>query len=290
MLELNIPSPIQFIDNINGVSIYIKREDLIHPEFGGNKWRKLKYNLDIYKAKNYKTLVTFGGAFSNHIAATSSICKYYNIPCAGIIRGTYEDKNNPTLNRSKMNGMKLFHVPKLEYKLKQESDLVKSIIQKFPNPLIIPEGGSNLSAKKGVMEMISEINSKNNFDHIIIAAGTGMTATGIIEATTKTKTWVVNVLKNTSLNKTISDNLLIKSKKWEVVSDFHFGGYAKVPKQLQEFASAFYKKYHILLDPIYTSKMMFATMELARNKQFNPGEKILAIPVSYTHLTLPTKA
>jgi 1-aminocyclopropane-1-carboxylate deaminase len=278
MVELNIPSPVQHVDSINNVNLYIKREDLIHSSFGGNKWRKLKYNLQEYKDKNHKTLITFGGAFSNHIAATASICNQYNIPSVGIIRGTYEDKNNPTLNLAKEDGMQLYNVPKLEYKLMGESGRIKKIINNYPNSLVVPEGGSNEFAKAGVMEVIKELDGAILFDHIVVAAGTGMTATGIIEASNeKTKIWVVNVLRNESLEQTISNWLLTEKNNWEVLSSFDFGGYAKVPDELKQFANNFYEKYQILLDPIYTSKMMFATLDMIQSKKFTKGENVLAI-------------
>ena len=278
MVELNIPSPVQYIDSINNVNLYIKREDLIHSSFGGNKWRKLKYNLQEYKDKNHKTLITFGGAFSNHIAATASICNHYNLPSVGIIRGTYEDENNPTLNLAKENGMQLYHVPKLEYKLKNDGSEIKKIISNYPSPLIVPEGGSNELAKTGVMEMINEFEEEILFDHIIVAAGTGMTASGIIEASNeKSKIWIVNVLRNESLEKTISNGLKVKKNNWEVLSSYDFGGYAKVPNELKQFANNFYEKYQIILDPIYTSKMMFATLDMIQTNKFTEGVNILAI-------------
>lgn len=278
MVDLNIPSPIQHLDTINNIELYIKREDLIHLTFGGNKWRKLKYNLEAYNSGNYQTIITFGGAFSNHIAATAAICNYYKIPSVGIIRGTYIDEQNPTLNLAKKNGMILHHVPKTEYKLKTNSSYINSFIENYPNPMIVPEGGSNTLAKKGVMEMVSEIKNFNHFDHITVAAGTGMTAAGIIEACTpKTKIWVINVLRNESLKQTIHNTLINKNKNWEVLSSFDFGGYAKVPETLKTFSNNFNTKYNTLLDPIYTSKMMYATLSLINSNTFKKGEKILAI-------------
>jgi len=278
MIKLKLPSPIQMIDAINNVSLYVKREDLIHPDFGGNKWRKLKYNLEEYKAQKHETLITFGGAFSNHIAASASICKYFNIPSVGIIRGTYVDNNNPTLNLAKKNGMILHHVPKLEYKEKEQSQLIKNIIKDYKNPLIVPEGGSNRNAKIGVKQMVEEVNVQGHFDHLIVAAGTGMTATGIIEGSAShSKTWVVNVLRNTSLETKIQNQLESNNKNWKILSDFDFGGYAKVPSELKEFANEFYGKYQLLLDPIYTAKMMFATMEMVKNKKFKSGDKVLTV-------------
>jgi len=277
MFKLNIPSPIHKLDTINNINLFVKREDLIHPSFGGNKWRKLKYNLQEFKTKKFENLITFGGAFSNHIAATASICQLHKIPSVGLIRGTYEDKNNPTLNLAIKNGMRIHHIPKSEYKLKNESIVVKSIINQYKNPFIVPEGGSNELAIKGIVEMVNEVQSKKHFNHIIVAAGTGKTATGIIQAAdSKTMIWVINVLRNESLEPTIARHVKDK-KNWTVLSDYDFGGYAKVPKNLKEFSNKFYEKYNLLLDPIYTSKMMFAALDLIQKNKYNKGDNILTI-------------
>ena len=154
---MNLPSPIQRLyDPIwenQEIELYIKREDLIHPIVNGNKYRKLKYNLET----NPKCIITFGGAFSNHIHATASAGKLYNIPTVGIIRGEL-DENNPTLLHARSCGMDLRFIDRSTYKLKEKSDVAKSIIAEYNESLILPEGGNNALARKGTSEVVIEIN------------------------------------------------------------------------------------------------------------------------------------
>lgn len=279
MLNLNIPSPIQYLKTFaNKTELYIKREDLIHVDFGGNKYRKLKYNINYFLQNNYENLVTFGGAFSNHIAAVASIGKFYNIPTIGIIRGTFNDPNNPTLNLAKTNGMEIIHVPKLDYQLKDKSELIHSIIKKYPKAFLVPEGGSNTLAKKGVMEAGFEIESQGQYEHLVVAAGTGMTASGLIDSVNKnTKIWIVNVLNNSGLKTTIESQITNTETQWEILDNYTFGGYAKVPVELVEFANSFFLKYKIKLDPIYTAKTMYAVLDLISNNIINGNSKVLAV-------------
>ncbi|NNE14928.1 MAG: pyridoxal-phosphate dependent enzyme, partial [Saprospiraceae bacterium] len=261
----------------NNIDLYVKNESQIHPEFGGNKWRKLKYNLQNYFDRKHDHIVTFGGAFSNHIAATAAVCHSLKIPCTGIIRGTYEDENNPTLLRAKSNGMSIHHITKEAYKLKEHSQEFRSIISTFEKPLILPEGGSNDLAKKGVHEVIDEITDQD-FDNIILPSGTGMTTSGIIEQAPKTMHVIgVNVLKNKSLDEMVSSNLDNSDCSWEINHDYHFGGYAKVSDKLQSFAQEFYDKYDLVLDPIYNSKMMYGILDMIKHGKFRDRSKLLAI-------------
>lgn len=277
--QLNIPSPLQQLGVIkNGIELFVKREDLIHPLFGGNKWRKLKYNLTGFRQGQYKTLITFGGAFSNHIAATAYACDYYKIKAVGIIRGEMQDMDNPTLKAARGSGMIIHNIPKKEYSLKDNSVLVQDIIKNYDKPLLLPEGGSNLHARKGVMELIDEIEDVDSFDFIFVPAGTGMTASGIISGLNgRSYAYVVNVLKNKSLNSVIANNLLGLNQNWKVLHDYSFGGYAKVNEDLKGFNSAFWKQYGILLDPVYNAKAMYALFDLVIKEQLPPDSRLLYI-------------
>lgn len=276
-IELNIPSPVQFLGEIsNGVRLYIKREDLIHPLFGGNKWRKLKYNIRYFQDSGFKTMVTFGGPFSNHIAAVAQICHYHGIPSAGIIRGTYKDADNPSLNAARQAGMKLHHIPKDEYALKDNSELVQSIIGLYKRPYLVPEGGSNLLARKGVRELVDEIDNVGQYDCLFLPAGTGMTAAGLIcGIETNNCVRVINVLKNKSLASVIKNNIVSGNARWKVESDYNFGGFAKVPEQLVEFNRGFWKQYGILLDPVYNAKAMYALFDMASKGLIGKGASVL---------------
>lgn len=223
-------------------------------------------------------MVTFGGAFSNHIAATASACHHYNIPCVGIIRGTYADPRNPTLQKAKAQGMQLHHIPKVEYKLKENSAEVQDILQLYERPYLIPEGGSNTLAMRGCAEAMDEINAYAEvFDYVILAAGTGMTAAGLISTKTSQKIIVVNVLKNIGLEDTITSHLIRPTSNWSVNNDFHCGGYAKTTPELIDFINRFNAQYNILLDPIYNGKAMRAAIAMIESRAFPEGARILYV-------------
>lgn len=270
-------SPIQELKDFSpDHQVFIKREDLIHPEYGGNKYRKLKYNLDRFQKNEHDVLITYGGAFSNHIAATASICRDYKIPSLGIIRGEVLDHTNPTLLKAQKDGMQLIHVPKVEYSLKSHSSLISNIIKEYDNPLLIPEGGSNQHALLGVEDMMDEIDSQ--FDELFVSAGTGTTARGIINRSgSSLKVNIINALKNPSLTNVIKENSTNQHFKWEVYDNYHCGGFAKTTKEQQVYAQKFYDTYGIFLDPVYNSKTVLAVRKEIDLGKLQKGKKILII-------------
>lgn len=254
-------SPIQKLDSFSThCNVYIKREDLLHTEYGGNKWRKLKLNIDHFVKEKYQTLITFGGPFSNHIAATAAICRDHQIPCVAFVRGTFEDPTNPTLLKAKQDGMHIIHVSKEDYKLKGKSQFISEQIKKFNQPYLIPEGGSNLLGIDGMEDLADEINEYPVlFDYIFIASGTGATAAGLIKHNSTGATiCVINVLKYRTLNTFIESKIGATDTPWKILSQYDFGGFAKTTAQLLTFSNHFYNKYKIPLDPIYNAKMIFA--------------------------------
>mgnify|MGYP000444786791 CR=1 FL=1 len=280
MPQLNLPSPIEDLDGFSDhYNVSIKREDLIHPDFGGNKWRKLKFNIEKVKRDNYKCLITFGGPFSNHIVATARACKYYGIPSIGIIRGDYVDTTNPSLIAAHASGMKIYHVSKYEYKLKEESESFKNILTNYSDAWVVPEGGGNNLAVQGASETAIEIReAKTQLDYIIISGGTGTTSAGLINGMNNTsKVVIINTLKNESLQEAIAGQLDGEFSNWKVLNDYHQGGFAKTNLALQKFAQDFYIKYNIKLDPIYNSKMMYAVHQLCKERFFKMNAKILCI-------------
>lgn len=279
-ISLNLPSPTERLpDFCNPYEVYIKREDLIHDDFGGNKWRKLKYNIDQYYTNGHEVMITFGGPFSNHIAATAAVCAQYEIPSVGIIRGTYVDTENPTLIKAAELGMKLYHVPKEAYKFKANAPLIKELLDSYDNPMLIPEGGNNQLGITGMRDLMAEIKDYElDFDIIGVAAGTGATSAGIIKyAGINTRIKVINVLKNGSLKNEISGQVIDSSVGWNVLSDYHFGGYAKTTESLQQFAQQFYNDYGIYLDPIYNAKLFFAMKDLMKSESLPKDSKVLII-------------
>ncbi len=271
---MNIHSPIQQIhDPIwddQQIELYIKREDLIHPIVNGNKYRKLKYNL----ATNPNSIITFGGAFSNHIHATASAGKLYNIPTVGIIRGEL-DENNPTLVYARSCGMDLRFVDRSAYKLKENSEAAIAIINEFTDPLILPEGGNNLLARKGTAEVATEINVQiPNVNYIALSAGTGGTASGILSQKNKHhKLLVFSALKGDFLR----DEIIVMTglSNFELQTDYHFGGYARTKPELIAFINQFYKKHQIILDPIYNGKGLYGIVDLIRQEKISKGSKIV---------------
>lgn len=259
------------------VKLFIRREDLIHPFVSGNKFRKLKYNL--LEAKNQKktTLLTFGGAFSNHIAATAFAGKQNGFNTIGIIRGeelASKINENPTLKFAQENGMVFEFVSREAYRLKESNDFIEDLKNNYGDFYVIPEGGTNDLAVKGCEEILKEDDSF--FDFICSSIGTGGTISGIINsALPHQKVLGFPSLKGDFLQKDIRK--FAHKENWTLISDYHFGGYGKVSIELIEFINSFYQENDIPLDPIYTGKMVFGVIDLIHQGYFPENSKILMI-------------
>ena len=259
------------------VKLFIRREDLIHPFVSGNKFRKLKYNL--LEAKNQKktTLLTFGGAFSNHIAATAFAGKQNGFNTIGIIRGdelASKINENPTLKFAQENGMVFEFVSREAYRLKESNDFIEDLKNNYGDFYVIPEGGTNDLAVKGCEEILKEEDSF--FDYICSSIGTGGTISGIINSTLPhQKVLGFPSLKGDFLQKDIRK--FASKENWTLISDYHFGGYGKVSRELIEFINSFYQENSIPLDPIYTGKMVFGVIDLIHLGYFPENSKILMI-------------
>lgn len=264
------------IDNAT-ISLFIKREDQLHPYISGNKFRKLKYNLAQAKKENKVTLLTFGGAFSNHILAVASAGKEYGFKTIGIIRGEeLKDKiaDNPTLKKAQDFGMVFDFVTREIYSDKSNPKFIQQLTTQFGDFYLIPEGGTNDLAVKGCEEILNSADEE--FDYICCAVGTGGTISGIINCS-KSSQQVLGfpALKGDFLREDIRK--FVANSNWELITDYHFGGYAKVTEELILFINKFYQKYKIPLDPIYTGKMMFGILDLIEKKYFPINSKILVI-------------
>ena len=261
----------------NFISLTIKREDLIHPVVSGNKFRKLKYNLLQAKAEHKKTLLTFGGAFSNHIAAVAFAAKENGFQSIGIIRGDeLKDKiaANSTLQFAQQCGMQFEFVSREAYRLKNEAAFLDELKLKFGDFFLIPEGGTNELAIKGCEEILTE--EDRQFDYICCAVGTGGTISGIINsALPHQKVLGFPALKGDFLQDEI--RIFVQNENWELITDYHFGGYGKVNEDLVHFINQFYIENQIPLDPIYTGKMVFGVLDLIQKNYFPAHSNILLI-------------
>ena len=259
------------------IKLFIKREDLLHPVVSGNKFRKLKYNIIQAKEEKHTLLVTFGGAFSNHIAAVAYACKEASLQSIGIIRGDEleaEIENNPTLKFAETCGMQFKFVSREEYNQKTESTYKQSLTKKYGRHYLLPEGGTNQLAIKGCEEILQD--SDADFNYICCAIGTGGTISGIINsAKPHQKILGFPALKADFLTEEITK--FAKKDNWSLISDYHFGGYAKVTDELIAFMNEFYVNNNFLLDPVYTSKMVFGTLDLIEKGYFADNVKILLI-------------
>ena len=261
----------------NGISLEIKREDLLHPFISGNKFRKLKYNLLQAKAENQETVLTFGGAYSNHIAAVAYAGKEQGFNTIGVIRGeelTSKIAENPTLQFAQECGMQFEFVTREAYRLKTEPDFIVNLEQKFGSFYLVPEGGTNEYAIKGCEEILTEEDAK--FDFVCCAVGTGGTISGIINsALPHQKVLGFPALKGDFLRDEIRK--FAANKNWELLTDYHFGGYGKVNEELVQFINKFYEQTQVPLDPIYTGKMVFGVLDLIQKNYFPNNAKILLI-------------
>ncbi len=296
MLEFTAaPTPLQriedpFLDKY-GVKLYLKRDDLIHPEVSGNKWRKLKYNLVEAKLQGHTKLLTFGGAYSNHIAATAAAGKLFGLQTIGIIRG--EELNlhsNSRLRTASENGMELIFVSREEYKDKE------ALAQQHGDGCyVLPEGGSNALAARGAAETMSEIVEELGKSPQFVATpiGTGGTFAGLCaQAPAETRVLGFTVLKNgqyllpeinamivgTGRDLSVTGDLSLLLPNYEIFWDFHCGGYAKTTPDLIAFMARFQQQTNIKIEPIYSGKMLYWLYELIkRNDYFVANDNIVAV-------------
>lgn len=281
MVEIfNLPTRLDEISNELTrqfkVNLFIKRDDLIHPEIPGNKWRKLKYNIAQAQLEHKTTLLTFGGAFSNHITATSAAGKYLGFKTIGIIRGEEYTPLNKSLQFAKDCGMKLVYLDRENYKLKNSDALLTTQDSRLlSEAYIIPEGGANELAVKGCAEIVDEIDI--DFDYICCACGTGTTIAGMA-TNLKPHQHALGfaVLKHDNLLEEITENLFIHNSKFSI-QNYPFGGYAKTTPELIQFIKDFYKEHQILLDYVYTGKLMYGIFDLISKNYFPENTTIIAV-------------
>jgi 1-aminocyclopropane-1-carboxylate deaminase/D-cysteine desulfhydrase-like pyridoxal-dependent ACC family enzyme len=261
--------------------LHIKREDLTDPYIGGNKWRKLKYNLAQARQQHAHTLLTFGGAWSNHIYATAAAGKRFGFKTIGIIRGEAHNQLNSTLQFAHDCGMQLDYVDRQTYRKKYSKTFIEELHQRYGDFYLIPEGGSNQLAIKGCAGIVADINLP--FDIITTACGTGATLAGIITALSPDQHATgFAVLKGAGfLDKDVKTMLVASGRRpassWHIEKDYHFGGYAKTSPQLHAFIRQFKIDFGIELDAVYTGKMFYGLFDLISKGAFEKGTRIIAV-------------
>ena len=268
--------PYQHI-SVGGINISIKRLDLVHPHISGNKFFKLKYNLLAAQQQGYKKLLTFGGAYSNHIAATAYAAQLFGFESLGIIRGEELASKalNTTLNTAQQFGMQLQFVTREAYRQKQSLGYLAQLQQDYPDYYVIPEGGTNSLAIQGCQEILNKQDCEN-FDLICCAVGTGGTITGLIEAShPQQQVLGFSALKGDFLAREIQQ--LTHKTNWKITDQYCCGGYAKTTPELLQFIRTFEHQHQIPLEQIYTGKMLLGLTDLIQQGTFPKDHRILVI-------------
>lgn len=282
---LNLPSPITELTHPllrdKRLRLSIKRDDLIHPHLQGNKWRKLRYNLESARQQEHKRLLTFGGAWSNHIHATAAAGHYFGFETIGIIRGEAGHGLTPTLQDAQAWGMQLNFIARDVYRKKHEAGFIEQLRRDFGDFYLIPEGGCNTAGMQGCEQIIEEL--PQHYDVVCVDCGTGATMAGIVNAACPASQVLgFAVLKNATflyqdIQALINRDDIEMNHHWRLVLNYHFGGYAKTTQALIDFIHRFKHEHGIQLEPVYSAKMFYGLFELIEQDYFNAGAHILAV-------------
>ena len=260
------------------ISVSVLRLDKLHPVVSGNKWYKLKYNLEAAVQAGFKQLITFGGAYSNHLVATAAAAQASNLQSLGIVRGFHgQAQPTPTLKACMAYGMKLRFVSREDYALKETPAFIAALGASFGRGYMIPEGGDNEAGRKGTMEIAALIPPGTT--HVCLPVGTGTTLAGLRNALPPSVQVIgFPAMKDSSLQQHITDHLLpAQNTNWLLEDRFYFGGFAKTTPELLQFMRLFYRHEHIPLDIVYTGKMMYGVYQLSHEYAFPAGARIVCL-------------
>jgi len=269
-----------------GVRLLLWRDDLRHPALPGNKARKLKYNLLQARAEGHARLLTFGGAYSNHLAAVAAAGRLYGFDTLGLVRGEEHQPLNPTLAQCRTDGMALHYLDRATYRRRVEPAFLAEVQAQHGPAYLLPEGGTNALALRGVAELIPELRQHTDFDAVAVAAGTGGTlaglALGLAEAGYPARALGVAALKGANFLRQDIDALTQAAAgrvltNYELHLGYHHGGYAKLPADLRVFIAGFQQQYRVLLDPIYTGKLLAGVLNLIEQGHFARGSTVVAV-------------
>lgn len=282
--QLQLPSPVTQVSEQllrdKHISLFIKRDELIHPVLQGNKWRKLKYNLLAAQQQQQSTLLSFGGPYSNHLHALAYAGKLFNFKTIGIIRGEAPTVFNPCLLDMQRWGMQLEFVSRKEYREKNDAAFIQQLEEKFGRFYRIPEGGNNNEGRKGCAELVDELTE--TYDLICCEVGSGTMFTSLLMQNAFPHTHYSGfvVMKNPQLETELSQQLKqqnIQHTQWSMNHDYHFGGFAKATPPLHDFILNFKTQHNIQLEPVYSGKMLYGIFDLIKQDYFKPGTRILCI-------------
>jgi 1-aminocyclopropane-1-carboxylate deaminase len=280
MLGLRLPSPLTELRDErverHGVRLFLKRDDLVHPEVPGNKWRKLKHNLAAAREQGHTRLLTFGGAFSNHIRAVAAAGQHFGFATVGVIRGEEHEPLNDSLTYAVRHGMALAYLDRTTYRRKAEPAVLARLLDEFGPGYVVPEGGANALGVRGCAELTGEL----DIDHDVVccAVGTGATLAGIAAGARRALGFAV-------LKGFLADEVRALQRaafgeataNWTIDHDFHFGGYAKRTAELDAFAADFEARHGIALDRVYEAKMMAGLFTRVAEGVFPPGTTVVAV-------------
>lgn len=288
-----MPSPHPLLQELSepvvaarGVRLLLWRDDLAHPELPGNKARKLKYNLAAARQQGQRTLLTFGGAYSNHIAAVAAAGRLFGFRTIGLIRGDAPMSGvalNPTLARAAADGMALHYLDRSTYRRRNEPEFLVEVRAQYGPAYVLPEGGTNALALPGCAELVAEIRQHVAFDALAVAVGSGGTLAGLLTGLAGAEQVVgVAALKNGGFLRAEVDALTQEATgrqygNYSLQTDYHFGGYAKYSAELLAFIGQFRQRHGVLLDPVYTGKLLYGVLDLIARGYFAPGSTVVAI-------------
>ena len=282
MFEPHLPSPVTELadERLGGIRVFLKRDDLIHPELTGNKWRKLKYNLRAAAEQGATTLLTFGGAYSNHLRATAAAGRFFGFQTIGVVRGEEHLPLNDSLAYATGCGMRLIYLDRATYRRKRDSDVISRLRDRFGGFHLLPEGGSNPLALRGCAELPAELEPP--YDVVCCPCGTGGTLAGIAAGLPEgSRALGFAVLKGGFLAREVSalqHQAYGRDRgDWSVEDRFHFGGYARTTTELAAFGDDFAARHGLVLERVYVVKMMYGIFALAAEGAFPHGSRIVAV-------------
>lgn len=276
--EINIDTIQNALTDSRGISLQVLRLDQLHPVVSGNKWFKLKYNLEAAKASGAKGVLTFGGAYSNHLIATAAAAAAAGLSSVGIVRGLHgKEKLTPTLQSCREYGMHLHFISRAEYGLKEDLVFLEKMKAQFRDCFFIPEGGDNDLGRKGTAEIAGLI--PVDITHVAVAIGSGATFAGLRNGLSDEIALLgITAMKDGAYMKEELSSVILQEKaNWTLFADYHFGGFAKYTPELVAFMNTFYKNHSIPLDMVYNAKMMWGVFDLMQQDYFPPGSKVMCI-------------